>query len=249
MHRLYQKSEIWFAVAWIIVYVVGASAADGLSASLGLEKSVTLVFLAALSIAALAWLKRHALFAEYGLCSPTAPASAFLYYIPLLVLASCNLWRGITLNLSVAETLLYIGSMLLVGFLEELIFRGFLFRAMSRNDLKSAIVVSSVTFGIGHIVNLVNGSGAELLPTICQIVSAIAFGFLFVILFHRGGSLLPCILTHSCLNALSAFADESGLTPLSRIFTSALLTIIAAGYTLILLRTLPTKTSADVLEK
>ena len=49
--------------------------------------------------------------------------------------------------------------MLCVGFAEEVIFRGFLFRAMEKDNVKTAIIGSSVTFGLGHVLNLVNGSG------------------------------------------------------------------------------------------
>lgn len=35
---------------------------------------------------------------------------------------------------------------------------------MEKNNVKSAIIVSSITFGIGHIVNLLNG--ADLIPTL-----------------------------------------------------------------------------------
>ena len=49
-------------------------------------------------------------------------------------------------------------SMILVGFVEEMIFRGFLFRALLGEDKPVvAIIVSAVTFGIGHIVNLFTG--------------------------------------------------------------------------------------------
>ena len=92
-------------------------------------------------------------------------------------------------------------SMLCVGFLEEIIFRGFLFLAMAKNNTKEAIVVSSMTFGIGHIVNLLNG--APLLGTLMQIIFAVAVGFTLVLLFYKGGSLLPCIVFHSLNNAFS----------------------------------------------
>lgn len=90
--------------------------------------------------------------------------------------------------------------MLCVGFLEEVIFRGFLFTSIAKDTTKSAIIISSVTFGIGHIINLFNGSGMDLLSNLCQIVFAIAVGFLLVTIFYRGGSLLPCILVHSAIN-------------------------------------------------
>lgn len=56
--------------------------------------------------------------------------------------------------------------------------------------------MSSVTFGIGHIVNLFNGSGMTLVANVCQMVCTVAFGFLFAVIFDRGGSLLPCIVAH-----------------------------------------------------
>ena len=239
MQQLYKKSEIWFAVAWIIAYVVGASVADNLSAAVGIGKIVTLPFLLLLSVVALQWIRKNGLQCRYGLCKPSLPAGKFLYYLPLAFLASCNLWHGACLNLPVPETILYMGSMLCVGFLEEVIFRGFLFRAMEKDSLKWAVIVSSITFGLGHIINLFNGSGANLLSNLCQVFSAIAFGFLFVILFYRGGSLLPCILCHSTLNALSAFANETAQTDAVQILVSAVLAGTAIVYTLILCKTLP----------
>jgi uncharacterized protein (DUF697 family) len=87
----------------------------------------------------------------------------YLIVLPLVFLASCNLWYGTAWNRPLAETVCYIGSMCCVGFLEELIFRGFLFRALEREGVVWAVWVSSITFGLGHIINLFNGSGAELL--------------------------------------------------------------------------------------
>ena len=69
--------------------------------------------------------------------------------------------------------------MINVGFIEEVIFRGFLFKMMAKDNLKLAIIVSAVTFGIGHIVNLLNGG--DLIPALLQIFYAIALGYLFVI--------------------------------------------------------------------
>ena len=52
--------------------------------------------------------------------------------------------------------------MLCVGFWEEVIFRGLLFQAIAKDNIKSAVIISCVTFGIGHIINLFNGSGMDL---------------------------------------------------------------------------------------
>jgi len=238
MKKLYSKNEILFSVLWIVVYVVGASAADGFSQQLGREKIITLPFLLLLSIILLGWIKKNGLMKKYGLCATDVPAARFLFYIPLAALSVCNLWTGIAFgNSALSETLLYIGSMICVGFLEELIFRGLLFRAMCQSSMRSAIIVSSVTFGIGHIINLFNGSGADLVSNLCQVISAIAFGFLFVILFHRGKSLLPCIFTHSIINSLSIFSAD--IDSRTNIILSAVITAACVIYTLILAKTLP----------
>ena len=238
MTKLHKKSPLIFALMWIGIYIVFSSLAEELSRQIGLESSVTAAFHLLCSLFLLLWLKKQGLFAEYGLCRAKYPAAKFLYYIPLLLAASCNLWLGLRLNLSPLESAFYVLSMFCVGFLEEIIFRGFLFKAMSRDNIKSAIIVSSVTFGIGHIINLFNGSGMGLVANLCQVVYAIAFGFLFVTIFHRGGSLLPCILTHSVVNALSVFATEPE-TAAGEIVTALILTAIGVIYTLALLKTLP----------
>lgn len=234
LKKRYEKSQIVFAVVWIIAYVVLASTGDNISADLGIAKIVTLPILIAMSAMLYFFVRKNGLTEKYGLCKPQLPAAKMLYYIPLLVLLTANLWYGVTMNLSPLETVLYVLSMFCVGFLEELIFRGLLFQAMARDGVKSAIIVSSVTFGIGHIVNLINGSGAELLPNLLQVMYAVAIGFAFVMIYYRTRSLMPCIIVHSVFNGLSAFANKAVMTPQRQILSGVLLVVIAGGYALYL---------------
>ena len=205
LKKLYDKSKIWFAVAWIIAYCVLISVGDSLSAEIGIEKSVTLPIGILLSVVLLLFLKKNGLFADYGLCAPKVSAKSMLYYLPILLIMSTNLWYGVTANCGVLETVLYILAMLCVGFLEEVIFRGLLFEAMRKDGIKSAVIISSVTFGIGHIINLINGSGAELLPNLLQVVYATAAGLMFVMIYYKSKSLFVCIAAHGVFNALSVF--------------------------------------------
>ncbi len=87
--------------------------------------------------------------------------------------------------------------------------------------------------------NLFNGSGMDLVGNLCQIVFAIAVGFLLVTIFYRGGSLLPCIFVHSSINTLSTFANDTNLTAEMHLLHLATLIVITVAYTLILTRTLP----------
>ena len=203
MKKLYEKSQLIFAIVCIAAYIVLFSLADGISAVLGVEKSVTAGVGLALSALLVYFVYRNGLQQEYGLCKSKFSAKTYLYFIPLALIVSVNLWGGVSLNYSPAETALFIVSMICVGFLEELIFRGFLFVAMRKDGLVSAMIVSSLTFGIGHIVNLLGG--ADFLPTLMQICYATSAGFLFTVIFHKSGNLLPCIIGHAVMNSLSAF--------------------------------------------
>ena len=207
MTKLYRKSEITFAILWIVAYVVLSSYADQLSLSIGIVKSVTAVLQIVMSLILFFWIRSNNLSEKYGFCKPIIPARQFLYYLPLVIIASTAFWGGFGLQYGFPDTLMYVISMCCVGFLEEVIFRGLLFRAMEKDNLKKAIIVSSLTFGIGHIVNLFNG--ADFIPTLMQIGYAISIGYLFVIIFHKSKSLIPCILAHALNNALSIFNVEN----------------------------------------
>ncbi len=243
LKKLYDKSQIWFALAWIIAYCALMSAADIVSAELGTEKSVTLYTGLVLSAILLIFLKKHELFEEYGLCRPRASARSMLWYLPLLIMLTANLWHGAGLNRNVLETVLYVETMLCIGFLEEIIFRGLLFGAMRKNNEKTAVIVSSLTFGIGHIINMINGSGAELIPNLLQIVYATAAGFMFVMIYKKTESLLVCIAAHGLFNALGIFA-AGGQTLAMRVTTAILLTAITGGYAIYLALTMKNKDKA-----
>ena len=241
MKKLYEKNELTFAIAWIAAYCVLQSLANPLNKAIGVEYAASAAFCVLQTVVLFTFLRKNGLRKRYGLCRPSVPAGRFLYYVPLLILASGNLWNGTAVNYSPAETACRIVCMLCVGFLEEVIFRGLLFTAVAKDNIRSAVIISSVTFGMGHLINLLNGSGMDLGSNLCQIVFAIAVGFLLVTIFYRGGSLLPCILVHSAINTLGTFADDADLTAEMRLLHLAVLIAITVAYTLILTKTLPKK--------
>ena len=198
-----EKHETLIAIFLIVIYLV--------SNSLGLQKfslydyQMVVVNLI-LMIFIMGIILKSKRITYYGLNTFPKPKK-YLYFIPLILLVSVNLWEGINIDKSINEISIYVLSMCFIGFLEEIIFRGFLFKMMQKDNEKTAIIVTSITFGIGHIINLLNG--AELISTLIQIVNAITIGYLFVILFIKTKSLWPAIITHGTLNALSVFDGES----------------------------------------
>lgn len=162
MKKLYEKNELTFAIVWIVVYCVLQSLANPLNKAIGVAYAASAAFCVLQTVVLFTFIRKNNLLKRYGLCKSPVPARRFLYYVPLVILASGNLWNGFALNYSPAETACRIVCMLCVGFLEEVIFRGLLFKAIAKDNIKSAVIISSMTFGIGHIINLFNGSGMAL---------------------------------------------------------------------------------------
>ena len=94
-----------------------------------------------------------------------------------------------------------------------------------------ATIVSSITFGIGYIVNLLNG--ADLLPTLMQVCYAIAIGCMLVMIFYKNKSINPCIIFHGIFNSLSVFATGD-----SSIISSIILITLCLVYTLYIIKKL-----------
>ena len=68
MTKLYQKSEITFAILWIVAYVVLSSYADQLSLSICIVKSVTAVLQIVMSLILFFWIRSNNLSEKYGFC-------------------------------------------------------------------------------------------------------------------------------------------------------------------------------------
>ncbi len=203
MKKLWKQNPLVFSLVWIGIYVVAMSLLDELSRSLGREHLLTALLAPVLCVALYLFLRKDGLLQEFGFCRGTLPK---LWYILLALLTAGNLWGGVAVTDAPWVVTLFVVKMLCVGFLEELIFRGFLFRAMEKDSVKWAILVSSLTFGLGHIVNLFNGSQMMLGENLVQIACAVSVGFFYVAIFVRSGSIVPCILSHGLFNASSIFA-------------------------------------------
>lgn len=219
--KIFKKYEILFCILLIVMYIVANSFCIQNFGYTSLMSVVINTALSLLLVAIMLVLKRTA---YYGL-TKVRDLKKYLYFLPLLIIVSVNLWNGFNINNTATEILFHILTMLNIGFIEEIIFRGFLFKMMAKNNFKSAIIVSAITFGAGHIVNLF--VGAELIPTLIQICYAASIGYLFVIIFYKSQSLVPCIVTHSLVNSLSVFNVENTL---SLYIAPVILIIVPLGY-------------------
>lgn len=219
MEKIFNKYENIFTIALIVIYVVVNSY---LMQKFGYTSIQSVIFNTIMSVLIIVLIIAIKRVKFYGITKAEKPKK-FLYFIPLIIISLFNLRNGIHINNSSSEVIFHILTMLNIGFLEEIIFRGFLFKMMEKDNVKSAIIVSSITFGIGHIVNLLNG--ADLIPTLLQVCYAIAIGYMLVMVFYKSKSLIPCIIFHGVFNSLSIFSTGN-----STILSSIILMIACLGY-------------------
>ena len=219
MEKVVKKHETLFSIALIVIYVVVNSY---LMQNYGYTSLQSVIVNTILSILIITLIIAANRVKYYGFIKAKNPIR-FFYFIPLIIISLFNLRNGIHINNSSSEIIFHILTMINIGFLEEIIFRGFLFKVMEKDNVKRAIIVSSITFGIGHIVNLLNG--ADLVPTLLQVCYAIAIGYMLVMVVYKSKSIIPCIIFHAIFNALSIFNTGE-----STILSSIILMIMSLCY-------------------
>ena len=219
MEKQFKKHETLYTILLIVIYVVVNSYLMQNYGYTSIQSAIANTIMTILLIIIVILIKRVK---YYGLTKPNNP-KRLLYFIPLIIISLFSIRNGINTDNPTNEIIFYILTMINVGFIEEMIFRGFLFKMMEKDNVKTAIIVSSITFGIGHMVNLLNG--ADFIPTLLQVCYAISIGYMLVMVFYKSKSLIPCIIFHSVFNALSIFNSTE-----STLLSIIVLIILSLGY-------------------
>ncbi|MFL2100660.1 CPBP family intramembrane glutamic endopeptidase [Desemzia sp. FAM 23989] len=174
------------------------------------------------------YLYRTGLSTEIGLTTPATESNKImLYYLPLFFISGISLFYGFQTSLPLLDVLALLGLYTAVSFMEEVIFRGLMFNALSRKwkHLTVVLFISS-TFAFGHIISLVatQMTGYE---TSLQIMNAFVVGFLFMVVMISSRNLKVCILAHILYNFLASISNVGS----TRIEVVVVTTIIAVLYT------------------
>ena len=226
MRKFYENKPVLFAVLWIVAYVVLMAPLRG---SYGDGSLQMLLGLVAISAAMLSVIRLLGIEKELGMTRWLQNGKKLFWLLPMWVLSTGNLWGGAGLRYDGITTVMAVLSFLLVGVAEEIVFRGFLFNGMKKTgSLTVAIVVSAVTFGMGHIVNLLTGHATA--ETLVQMVFAVAWGFLLTFAYLKGGSLLPCIVIHGLIDVFSVFARDNEVAHWAYVIATVAVAVVYCLY-------------------
>lgn len=234
MNKLMEKNAVRHAVIWIVLYVLMVNVGDMISEKVGTISSVTSVFVILFSILLLNYLKKNHWMDKFGLKKITKEDfEKTLLYLPLVFIALIQFTNGIDRSISNETILISCLLMIGVGFIEELIFRGFLMDAIWKKSGKvRAVLISGIAFGLGHIVNLFRGYGY--VEQLSQILLAGGIGIVLALLVIITKNLVPGILFHIVFNISGTISNQSDNKQVPYILIAIL--VVCVGYSLYLIK-------------
>jgi membrane protease YdiL (CAAX protease family) len=199
--------------------------------------NLALTVIVALQLTGMRWWKAT------GFRAAGSPRDLRWYLVPLVPMA-INWVPGIDMG-SARHLLLVLSLTLMVGFVEEAVFRGLMFTALRSLGPWRAVMVPSVLFGLTHSLNVLAGkSGPEALA---QVAYAMAIGFAFAALMVRKGLLWPLVLVHFLID-FAHFSQKPGFefSPVWNMTIVVGITAVFTAYGLWLMLTRGAREAAQV---
>ena len=137
MKKIYEFNELLFTViiivADLLLYLIGQE----LFWIIGIDKSATALIGIFEMIFLYVWIDKNGLKEKYGFCKMADREQGInrvIYIVPLLLLVILQFTREVSINYSLIDTMLFIIVNIRIGFMEELIYRGFLYKALCKYD-------------------------------------------------------------------------------------------------------------------
>ncbi len=204
--RYAEQHPYWFTaillIVVILVYIVAGTIAHFMKLStMGLYglANFGLTIILTIMLTVMGWWR------TIGFRSPDRKSDLLYYLIPFLPMFT-NLIPGIGVT-SFSYVLEVLVIMLMVGFVEESLFRGLMLNALKARGPWKAAVITALLFGFTHALNSLTGK--DVVENVLLICFALGLGFAFAALVLRKGILWPLIIAHWLINFV-AFISNPG---------------------------------------
>lgn len=138
----------------------------------------------------------------------------WILYLPLLIILIVLCLQGFS-SQPLETIIFYVGFAILIGFVEESIYRGIMIKILLPRGILPAILTSSILFSVTHMLNLL--SGQSLGQTGLQLAYSFLIGIVLAQLFIKTGNILPLILFHSLHNLIQFLGSGGSSTTLDTI--------------------------------
>lgn len=164
-------------------------------------------------------------YTRYGFRSfGSIPRKELLFYLPLAADVLLVITNGLTngfRELTALQWLGLLGLALLVGFVEETVYRGLILNILLQKSIRIAVITSSLLFSLTHLLNLMGGQNWA--ATLLQLAYAFLVGLSLALLYVRHKSLLPLIAFHFLHNFTQFLVQDQASVLFDSLVVAALL--------------------------
>lgn len=132
-------------------------------------------------------------------------AKTILFYIPFVIVAMLPFLAGVDFS-NPLKLVIRLYMTIAIGFAEEIVFRGIIFKTWLNYGLAKAVIISSTLFALCHFMNVLGG--ASILATVLQICFAFSWGIAISFVFYFTKSIWPGIILHAFHDFCSFISNE-----------------------------------------
>lgn len=211
MTRFASRHPLVFSILAVLVAIVVIKLLDVGLADLGLSAlGIRLIIEAAFCGYVIFLLGSLCWWREAGFKQPVTWRRLLAYLplllVPVLVAASSG-FQAAPASQVIGFTILS----LMVGFAEECLLRGVVLRALVPGGVLRAVLLSSLLFGLGHLVNI--WQGASPFTTIVQVLYSFFLGIGFAGARLYTGTIWPAIVVHALIDFVDIASRGFVLAP------------------------------------
>lgn len=156
----------------------------------------------------LIYMVRKRKFVLYGFKNWSMNKISIIYFLPLFFLAIVPLLGGFNAELKVSNYIYIISYMLIVAFVEEVLYRGIILNNLKQKSISYAVIGSSIMFGFSHLITAAGGK--SLIDVIYQVVMAIVVGLILGLIIVYTNNIYICIGYHFLNNVFVSISGSFG---------------------------------------
>lgn len=117
---------------------------------------------------------------------------------------------GLNLSLPLSTLVLIFIQMALVGYTEEVLFRGIFFYSLRDKQPQTVILFSSIIFGMLHLASGLNPN-QTLFLVVLQLINALLLGMVFAVFYYLTENIYLVISFHALFNILASVSQVGSL--------------------------------------
>ena len=198
--------------------------------------SLYIIAFALLGVACVSLVAQNGWWHEVGFRPPYKGRLLWLFWLPFVPIVG-NLLDGFSVT-APRQLVLFFVMAVLSGFVEEILFRGLILRALLPTGIWRAALISAALFGGMHILNVLAISSPAY--ALLQVGYAAAIGFGYAALVIRTGTIWPLILAHFLTNFAGFLAiggaGSTGPIAVREMVFAAVYIVLFSAYGIYLLR-------------